>query len=381
VSSRRRFASEGPLFTHPYCTCQCIYCLPPISGQAYIRQMRLRTMCALLLIAPAWMFLCAGNARAQSSSPYSCCPPNAFCDHGFKSSGAARAKNYVDSVTFDGPIDLPGDTLQQLIASLKEKEFDRDSDWLEKVAQSLESPWQDNGYFKVRVTVKAEPVGGDDGRYAITAHLDEGLQYHLGSIDFRVEQTIGEDTPDVSASGKAVLRRRTPFSEDNLPAPEAPLPVFPVEQLRSLMPLQEGEIISAQKVREGIAALNRLYGEHGYINFVAQPLTEIDDAHQIISIRFELVEDKQYRFGKIEASGLDAHMQRALIWRIKTGDIFNSKLLQAFFDDNQSSFPAGSYWAKGPQVIRHSNTATVDVEFTFGSCPGASAVRVPLRPS
>jgi hypothetical protein len=59
-----------------------------------------------------------------------------------------------------------------------------------------------------------------------------------------------------------------------------------------------------------------------------------------------------------------------LIWKIKTGDVFNNEAIQAFFDDNQYNFPARSDWAEDPTIVRHPKTGTVDVEFTFKSCSG-----------
>ncbi len=63
------------------------------------------------------------------------------------------------------------------MASLKDKEFERDSDWLDDVRKLLLHPWFNQGSSQVKMIVQAAPVGGDDGRYAITAHVDEGLQY------------------------------------------------------------------------------------------------------------------------------------------------------------------------------------------------------------
>ena len=109
-----------------------------------------------------------------------------------KGSGSSRAKNYVDSVTFDGPVVLTGAELRQVVTSLKVEEFKREANWLEKVQDTLRQPWLDHGYHKAEVIAKAAPVGGDDGRYAITAHVDEGLQYRVGRIDFLAEWRISQ---------------------------------------------------------------------------------------------------------------------------------------------------------------------------------------------
>jgi outer membrane protein assembly factor BamA len=332
--------------------------------------MYLRAARQFAVLALAWSFLGTGTAHAQdSSSHYSCCPPGAFCDPVMKAkSGSTRAKNYVDSVTFDGPIDLTGEELEQVITSLKAEEFERDGNWLEPVEHALLQPWLDHGYFKVRVTAKGAPVGGDDGRYAITAHVDEGLQYRVGRVDFiadnsgYLENSSSPDKPSLY---------RLPADTDGLgSANSEKRPVFPLEELRSLMPLRDGDIFDNRKIRDGLNALNELYGEHGYIDITAEPMTDIDNEHQTISLKIDLVEEKQFHVGKIEVQGLDPSTRSALIWNIKTGDVFNNEMIRKFFDDNKPNFPAGSYWAKDPEMVRNMKTSTVDLKFAFGSCSG-----------
>jgi Surface antigen variable number repeat len=329
--------------------------------------MRRWTVVQLLVLGLAGLYFCDANAGAQSSHYYysSCCnTPNVSCDGGVPFS-RRTPRIYIDSLTFDGPIHLSATRLKQLLTTVKEDKFSSDFTSPKEIEEWLQEPWRDEGYFKVKVSVEAKSVGsGDDGRYAITAHVDEGLQYRLGRIDFRADSD--PDSDDYGTPGKPLPRRKASSEDTPYSVELAARPVFPAEQLRSLIPLQEGDVLNVEKIRDGLDALKRLYGNHGYIDFVAQPITEIDDEHQIVSIRFELVEEKQYRIGKIEVHGLDASWQNGLIWKIKVGDVFDNELLQAFFDDNQSNFPAGSYW--DPKMARHAKTGTVDLEFTFVSC-------------
>jgi outer membrane protein assembly factor BamA len=146
-------------------------------------------------------------------------------------------------------------------------------------------------------------------------------------------------------------------------------PVFSAEELRNLIPLQDGDILSAEKIRDGLAALGQLYGEHGYIDFVAAPLTDIDDEHQIVSLTIDLIEDKQFRIGKIEVSGLDARLQNALAWNIKPGDVFDNRMFEKFFETNQSVLPPGASMSKNSRLNRSMGNGTVDVVFNFSPCP------------
>jgi len=334
--------------------------------------MYLRAVRQIVVLGIAGGFLGTGSGHAQDNSyVYSCHTSGGpyYNDYGIKPvPGSTRAKNYVDSVTFDGPVDLTGAELRQVVTSLKAEEFEREANWLEKVQDTLRQPWLDHGYDKAEVIAKAAPVGGDDGRYAITAHVDEGLQYRVGRIDFIVEDS---DYVENSSSPDKPSLHRLPADADHLGfANSEKRPVFPLEELRSLMPLRDGDIFDNRKIRYGLNALNELYGEHGYIDFTAEPITNIDDEHQTISLKIDLVEEKQFHIGKIELQGLDTSTRSALIWNIKTGDVFNNEVVRKFFHDNESNFPAGSYWATEPEMVRNMKTSTVDITFTFGACTG-----------
>jgi hypothetical protein len=316
--------------------------------------------------------VCFGGAAVKAQSPAfdTCCAgPGVFCDALQKAPmGSDRAKNYVDSVTFDAPVSLTSAELQPAITLLKDSLFERDPEWLGKVQDALREPWRDQGYFSVEVTVRAVPVGGDDGRYAITAHVDEGLQYRLGHIDFRAVPGTHFETMETWKDGPVLHRRAESVPNDTVPV-DPYRPVFPVEELRAAIPMQDGDIFSARDIRYGLEALHKLYGQQGYIDMVAVPLTDIDNAHQTVSFMFELDEQRQFRVGRVEVYGLDAKTASSLVWSIKAGDVYSNEKVQKFFEDNKSSFPAGSYWAKEPEMVRDLKTAMVYITYTFLPCP------------
>jgi outer membrane protein assembly factor BamA len=153
------------------------------------------------------------------------------------------------------------------------------------------------------------------------------------------------------------------------PGDSARRPIFPREELRSLFPLQEGDILDAHKVRQGLVAVHDLYADNGYIDIMATPIMDVDDEHQLISLQVQLHEQKQYRIGRVAISGLDANTKNALIWKLKSGDIFNSQLFEAFFKDNESLLPAGTSPANSSEIVRNMKNGTVDITFKFSPCP------------
>jgi outer membrane protein insertion porin family len=173
--------------------------------------------------------------------------------------------------------------------------------------------YRDHGYFKVSVgdpilnTVDEDRpgvkgpwpmLGSKHGkRVDITIPIEEGDQFRMGSLKFR--------------------------SSD----PEVGL-VFKSELLARVFPIKEGEIFSADKVRKALDNYKKLYGEYGYIDFVAEPDTEIDSQKKLINLVMEFTQDKQYFVRRIEFSGntttRDKVIRREIL--LDEGQVYNNRL-------------------------------------------------------
>jgi len=171
----------------------------------------------------------------------------------------------------------------------------------------------------------------------LTVHLDEGLQYRLGDVRFR--------------------------SSD----PTVPL-VFSNEELRKLLQMREGDLLSADKIREALDAMKQLYGSHGYIDFVASPLTNIDDERGRVSLTIEVDQQKQFRFGKIEVFGLDPQTENVLKSTLKPSDIYSDRIVQNFLKEQKSSLPPDASF-EDIEFHRNVRAGTVDLRFNFQTCP------------
>jgi outer membrane protein assembly factor BamA len=253
---------------------------------------------------------------------------------------AAPRTVVIDDVKFDGPTHLPDATRERLVAELKLRTFEADSGWLEEVqAVSIRSAWLDAGFFKVAPTATVQVISTDPAvqHVSLTVHLDEGLQYRLGDVGFR--------------------------SSD----PTSPL-VFSNEELRKLLQMREGDLLSVDKIREALDAMKRLYGSHGFIDFVATPITYIDDERARVSLMIEVDQQKQFRVGKIEVFGLNPALEELLRSKLKPSDIFNNDLITNFLTENKSSLPPD---VSSENIEFHRNVARgmVDLRFNFQTCP------------
>jgi outer membrane protein assembly factor BamA len=334
--------------------------------------MRHRIVPQFLLFPLSWLFVCALDGRAQSAlKPHLCCPPSASCENlNETNEGKVSPKIIIDDATIDGAVHLPTPNLEQLLTLLKQKEYVDDSRWIDDIENDVRSAWGDEGYYKAQVTAKAVPLGSDvtHEHFSVAINVDEGLQYRVGSIEFSAAQDSDFDGYE-SLIGVTLLKRKS--TDEGYPAAgkSAHQPIFPQEELRTLIPLREGDILDTHKVREGLVAVQKLYADNGYIDITVMPRTDIDDHHQIVSLLFELYEQKQYRVGKIDISGLDASTKNSLVWRIKPGDIFDSELFEAFFTDNQSLLPAGASPSNNSEISRNKEDGTADIKFNFSPCP------------
>ncbi len=247
----------------------------------------------------------------------------------------------IDEVQFDGPIHISDSDRQQLVSEMKQRDFSDATDWMGEVQEiGVKGMWRNRGYFEVEATAKEEIVRKDSAgeHVLVIIHVDEGPQYRLGAIRFQ--------------------------SSD----PDEPL-AFRSEELRKLIPMSQGDIFSAEKIREGLDALKRLYGSEGYIDFVAEPLTDIDDGPEHrISLVMELSQEKQYRVGKVEVFGSNPAIEMFLKSKLKPGDIFGSRTIEKFLRENKAALPP-DISPEDFQFHRNVKNGTVNVRLNVQTCP------------
>ena len=317
-------------------------------SRAYIQAMSARGVLPILVLTAAGTVFCAPASRAQLPERVERCLPyptyaqevEAMFSKPELNKASTRRVVVIDSVDFDGPITLPESARLKLVDDLKKHEFDADSKWLDEVAEvELRGTWQDLGYFKVVAEAAAKDTDGDalHEHVALTAHVEEGLQYFQGRLKFR--------------------------SAD----PEVPL-VFTPEALGNVYPLREGDLFNTDKIRESLDAYRQLYAAHGYIDFSAEPDFDVDDANRRISLILVLDQQKQFRIDRVEVDGLDPRTESILRSMIKPGDVFNYELVKAFFAENKSVLPSDAS-LDDLKIKKNVKEGIASLRFDFFSCP------------
>ncbi|MEO5925876.1 MAG: outer membrane protein assembly factor BamA [Bryobacteraceae bacterium] len=150
--------------------------------------------------------------------------------------------------------------------------------------QLISQFYQKNGYFMARVTdTKVELVDGGNGQFRlplihpnkqgkkadITMTIEEGRRYKLNNINF-----VGVKL----------------FS-----APEA--------LMRPVFQMAQGDYFSTEKLQKGLDELRKLYGNYGYINFLADPLPEIVPNSDLVNLTLNFDEGSQFFVRRIDFSG------------------------------------------------------------------------------
>jgi outer membrane protein insertion porin family len=226
----------------------------------------------------------------------------------FDGNKAFSDRKLIRAMKHDRPYSIPLGFTEIPVLS---KTYDR-----QKLDEDLEigvrGLYQNNGYFKVLVKdpilkIVDEDRGGIPGPWPlvgskhgkstnITIPIEEGEQYRMGVVKFR--------------------------SSD----PEQGL-VFKPDALTKFFPLKEGDIFATDKVRKALDDYKKLYGGYGYINFVATPNTEVNDAKKLVNITMEFDQGKPFYVRRIEFSGntttRDKVIRRQLL--IDEGQVFNNR--------------------------------------------------------
>jgi outer membrane protein assembly factor BamA len=249
----------------------------------------------------------------------------------------------IDDVGLEGATHLPEALQEQLVASLKHREYEGDSDWIidleNRVSRAEMDGWPDReneGYVGFSVEAQWKPIRRDPGRLhvSVTIQVHEGQPKRLSKIEFRLIES--DLTP----------------------------PVFTSDALRKLIPLQDGETYSRDKYYAGLSAVSHAYSERGYVDCTVTNSMESDQVNQTIAMAVDVNEGRQYRWGNIQVIGLDPKTATLLRARLPTGDTVNPKLIWDFYRDNKSLLPVGA----SPETVkwqRDAQRAIVDLTFDF----------------
>jgi outer membrane protein insertion porin family len=238
------------------------------------------------------------------------------------------------------PIGIPHSILFE---SLFAKTYDPSK--LDEDKSRVQVFYQEHGYFTARVTdsmVTMRATGGKGmhiplikpnkpGTAAdVTVDLEEGKLYHLNNITF---------------SGVKFFR-----------TPEA--------LMTPLFGMAKGDVFSTAKLRKGLENMRKLYGDFGFIDFVAEPSFEPMTDSGLMDMSLSVDEGKQFFVRRIDFSGntttRDKIIRRQLL--IDEGQIFNNRLWElSILRLNQLGYFEPLKAEDAADIKRDTKTNTVDL--------------------
>jgi outer membrane protein insertion porin family len=225
---------------------------------------------------------------------------------------AFSTRKIIRSMKHDRPYGIP---LYFFDVPVMAKTYNHDK-LLEDLEIGIRGLYQDHGYFRVDVSepqgkdiqtvdqnksgipLPIPGIGSKHGKVTnFTIRISEGEQYRMGKLTFR------SSDPDQGL-------------------------IFKPDFLARVFPLKQGDIFDADKIRKSIDNYKKLYGEYGYIDFVAEPEFDPRENTKQIDLTWVFDQQKQYFVRRIEFSGntttRDKVIRRELL--LDEGQVFNDRL-------------------------------------------------------
>ena len=253
-----------------------------------------------------------------------------------------RTKVVIDVVELEGTL-LPEALQEQLVTSLKQREWDGNSNWvadLEIIVSGAETEgWPDRenqGYLGFSVSAWWKPLRREPGllHVLVTINVNEGQQKRLDKIEFR-------------------------YVGDQLGPPG-----LDSNDLRKLFPLNDGDIYNRDKYQAGLSAMIDAYAERGFLDCQINPIIKSDDVNQTVALEMDIAEGEKYLWGNIQVIGLDPIIEAVLRSRLAMGSPANRKLIRDFYQEFKSLLPVGA----SPEAVkldRDTQRGIVDLRFDF----------------
>lgn len=244
-----------------------------------------------------------------------------------------------DDIRLDPSSDVPTDVWQSVLTSIRQTDLEAHPGWAEELQQAgVVGTLLDQGYIRATAKVEASDINSDSTQQQVSlaVHIDAGPQYKLSSITFQSSDPSG-------------------------------LLFFSEAELRSLVPLQEGEPLSASRLRLGFSQLRDAYAAQGYADFVPTPEMQFDNANHQIALVLLLDQGRPSRIGTITVRGFSPALESELRQSLRPGDPLNYQLIDDFYKSHQSVLPTDAR-PEDVEIDKHFTDGVADIVLDFRSC-------------
>ena len=153
--------------------------------------------------------------------------------------------------------------------------------------------YQEHGYLKAEFgdpQAKVTQTDGQEVTVDVTIPIVPGKQYKVESLSVAGEKAI----------------------------PEA--------ELNKALLLQVNQPANTEALNNSVAAIQHLYGAHGYMASEVKVDAQIDDAHATVRYQFQVAEGPVYTMGDLDVHAPDSRTRSQLetAWKLRSGDTYDS---------------------------------------------------------
>ena len=182
---------------------------------------------------------------------------------------------------------------------------------LEEDKERLRNAYQTKGYFRATVLKHDLETRDQKGRSLFPIPLLKKKKAKLANIHVTLDE------------GEQYRRGKLSFTDVELFR-------VPDQVLGPVFAMTEGAIFDVEKLRKGMENLKKLYGEFGYIDFVAEPSFEFREENDtpLIDLNLAVDEGKQFFVRRIDFEGNDTTRDKVIRRELllDEGDMFNTRL-------------------------------------------------------
>ncbi len=184
---------------------------------------------------------------------------------------------------------------------------------LEEDKERLRNAYQKRGYFKASVLKHDLDIRDSPGRGT-----------------FLIPWSMLLNKPKKHADINLLVEEGPRYARGKLSFTDVELFRVPDQVLGPVFAMQEGSMFDIEKLRKGMENLKKLYGEFGYIDFVAEPSFEFreDESPPLIDLNLAVDEGKQFFVRRIEFDGNNTTRDKVIRREVllDEGDMFNTRM-------------------------------------------------------
>lgn len=229
-----------------------------------------------------------------------------------------NARVMVESVSFIGNENLKSDEIKNVMRTREKHPLSFMTGWgnydelaFEMDKLLIEQYYRENGYLNVQVGKPKVEISADKQRFRIVVPINEGKQFHLGSLDI-IGDLVEADPDEIE------LKR------------EEGKTVFDKNYLLKKFRLKKGDVFNQSTFGQDMLAISDEYQDEGYAYVNPTPMTSFNEESQSIDVQLEIDAGQKVYVEKINISGNNKTMEEVIRREIRLyeGELYSSSMLR-----------------------------------------------------